>query len=340
MEQVLTYEEALDDSRDGKRFLLLGNGYSVAWDSSIFNYASLKENAQGLGRDIKKVFSDLNTVDFEEVIKAYEYAAKICESYGIEMEFEDKASIVRDSLIDTIAASHPDLPSKVSDTQFEACVDFFESYNSIYTLNYDMLLYWVLMRDMFRESGSPRLRRLSDGFAYNDEEFLNWDGSKFDIYYMHGALHLFEGSDLLKLNYSENLTPLKEQFVELIKNRKKFPLFVAEGTSDKKVNRIRNSGYLTRCLNSLQKIGRRGTPDSIFAFGVSFSQNDQHILKCISHNSIQKLYVGLYGDQATEANQQTIQNARQLVTMRMSRGDRAVPVTVKFYNASDANVWG
>lgn len=340
MVEIISYQNALAASASGNRFLLLGNGFSIAWDHTIFSYGSLKEKASTLGEDIRRVFEKLDTVDFEEVIRAYEYAASVCESYEIDTDFKEKAVTVRDTLIDTIAISHPELPSKISETQFEACVDFLGSFKSIYTLNYDMLLYWVLMRDMFRETGRPKLRSLSDGFAYNDEEFLNWDGSSFDIYYMHGALHLFEESDLLKLNYSENQTPLKEQFIELIKNRKKFPLFVAEGSSAEKESRIRSSGYLTRCLNSLQKIGRTNTPDSLFTFGVSFSDNDEHISKYISHNKIQKLFVGVYGDPESEENKKLIQNVSKIVRLREGRGRRAVPLSVQYYNAEDANVWG
>ncbi len=57
----------------------------------------------------------------------------------------------------------------------------------------------------------------------------------------------------------------------------RFPLFVSEGDSDGKLQRIRHSGYLHRALRSF-----RGNCDSkaasIFLFGHSLADNDAHVL--------------------------------------------------------------
>ena len=77
--QLLTFQEALNEACEQDRYLLLGNGFSVSWNPTIFSYKSLKESASSLKESTKELFLKLNTVDFEEVIKAYEHAADVCE---------------------------------------------------------------------------------------------------------------------------------------------------------------------------------------------------------------------------------------------------------------------
>lgn len=304
--KLLSFQDALSQAGNDKT-LLLGNGFSISWRPSTFTYNSLKEKSTGFEKIISDVFEKLNTVDFEEVIQAFENAAIVCESGNIKNCFADHAETIRNVLIETISNNHPDNPSEISVNEFESCLGFLSNFKRIYTINYDMLLYWVLMHDMFRDNGDKKvLKNVTDGFAYNNEDFLNWDGTSFDIYYLHGALHLFENGRIKKLNYSQSNGSLKSQFMNLIKGQKIFPLFVAEGSSEKKRLRIGNSGYLTRCLNSLQKIGAKKTVSSLFSFGVSFSENDDHILQALVDNNCKNFYIGIFGPEASSENQYII----------------------------------
>lgn len=335
---LVSFKEALQNS-DEDPTLLLGNGFSVSWNQDIFSYRSLKEKSTGFEHIITEAFARLGTVDFEEVIRAFEHAAVICGCAEIDNQFQNKADSIRNILIDTIASNHPDFPSKILASEFEPCVEFLSNFKRIYTLNYDMLLYWVLIRDLFRENEEkPKLKKFSDGFAYNGEDFLNWDGSSFEVHYLHGALHLFEESELLKLNYRKTTEPLKSQFVKLIREQKKFPLFVAEGSSEKKLRRIRSSGYLTRCLNSLQKIGSKKTSSSVFTYGVSFSENDQHILDALAKNNCQKFFIGIYGSLSDQRNKVTVKRVERLKALRDSKSG-AAPLVITYFDSATASVW-
>lgn len=319
--------------------MLLGNGFSVSWNPTIFSYKSLKESASSLKESTKELFLKLNTVDFEEVIKAYEHAADVCEVYKMENTFKVTAKEIRSALIETIASSHPESPASLTESEYNLCIDFLSNFHSIYTLNYEMLLYWVIMKDKFREDGvASKLSSMSDGFAYNHEDFLNWDGSKFDIHYLHGALHLFEHDELVKLNYRNTQIKLKDQFIELIQKQEKLPLSVAEGTKIQKLKRIRGSGYLTRCLNSLQKIGAFKVPKSVFIFGASRSDNDLHIVQALAKNNCHIFYVGVYGDPKLEANLKLKRNAEKIGEIKASLG-KSVPFNLKFFDSSTAVVW-
>lgn len=334
-ENWISFEEALKATDGQDRTLLLGNGFSIAWNKNIFSYRSLRAQAKTLGDDVEAVFDNLDTNDFEEVIQAYEHAAVICNSAGIENSFADTASKIKDVLIETIADNHPDYPGAIEDEQFTSCTQFLSNFSKIYSLNYDMLLYWVIMRDIAPENKkNSKLKHLTDGFAYNDETFLNWGGGDAKLHYPHGALHLFEHSELVKLNYRQTQESLKKQFIDLIKNQKKFPLFVSEGSSPKKLERIRSSGYLTRCLNSLRKIGVLSRPSPFFTFGFSFSDNDNHIIQAIQKNKCRDFYIGVHGDPKSDFNKKLISHAQKL---SVDIGKH--PSKINFFDSSDAKVW-
>jgi len=155
---------------------------------------------------------------------------------------------------------------------------------------------------------------------------------------LHGALHLFEREELVKLNYRTTQKKLKEQFIELIQEQEKFPLFVAEGLKSQKLRRIRSSGYLTRCLNSLQNIGAFKNPKSVFIYGASLSDNDLHIVQALGRNKCHNFYVGLYGDPHNEANQKLRMNAAKIGLYRNS-ASKPAPFNLKFFDSASVPVW-
>lgn len=180
--EILTFEKAINETHPKNRILVLGNGFSIAWNSSIFSYKSLKESAEKLDERTKTLFHTMDTVDFEELIRAYEYASHVCNVYGIENEFSRNASELRTMLIETIAKSHPEFPGNILSEEYENCIKFLSNFKSIYTLNYDMLLYWRGMVNKFKSSGqqvfttthSPvALREL---FVAVDEVYSNLKG--------------------------------------------------------------------------------------------------------------------------------------------------------------------
>ena len=92
-------------------------------------------------------FTALDTTDFEVVIRALKQAATLLAVYlkdnpSIGQAFEADAKGLRELLAQTIAASHPDRPADIENARYAACKTFLKNFKSIYTLNYDLLLYW------------------------------------------------------------------------------------------------------------------------------------------------------------------------------------------------------
>jgi hypothetical protein len=155
-----------------KRHLLLGNGFSIALKPDIFTYGSLYENADfSAAPRVPRLFDALHTKDFEIVIRHLQDAAVVVEVYRpnlvrLASALRQDASAIKDALVAAVAKRHPDRPYDVSPTQYGACRRFLSRFDHIFTLNYDVLLYWALMQD---EVDDLALRP-DDGFRHPEDD--------------------------------------------------------------------------------------------------------------------------------------------------------------------------
>jgi hypothetical protein len=336
---ILTFAEALQDAQQcTRRHALLGNGFSIACRPAIFAYGKLFEQADfsQISPTAKNAFAALGTQDFEKVIKALRDASSIVKAYGgpvalAEMLASD-ADGLRELLVQTIAATHPAWPGELTEDEYRTCRAFLSNFDTLYTLNYDLLLYWVQMHTAIGEDPDS-----DDGFRTPennfDSDYVVWEpGQSHDqnMWFLHGALHVFDaGTEIQKYTWRNTGIRLIDQIREAL-NHDYFPLFVSEGTSAEKYKHIRHNDYLAKAYRSFSSI-----QGALFIFGHSMAENDDHYLRCIQRGKISHLYVGLYGDPNTEANKFIIRRANQLAEGRRPRN----PLAVMFYDAASANVW-
>ena len=289
MVNIVSYAQVYDEINVLKhRYLLLGNGFSIALRPDIFTYKSLYAHAELEDYPhLVKVFEDLGTEDFELVIKNLVNAARLLTVYAPDQivlirSLKDDAHLLKAILVQAIAKRHPDRPYDIQNEQYEACRVFLEPYGHIYTLNYDVLLYWTLMQD---EIDDLELRP-DDGFRHpegdEDAPYVSWEEAHSPtIHYIHGALHLFDtGSQLVKFTWSKTDIPLLEQIRNAL-DEDRYPLFVAEGTSHSKMDRIMHNAYLHKSLRSFESCAKSGT-GTFVVYGHSLADNDQHVLRLIS----------------------------------------------------------
>jgi hypothetical protein len=352
---LVSFAEAIADSDQfSRRHLLLGNGFSIACRADIFHYGSLFAQADfSAAPEVASVFDALRTQDFEAAIRALENAATILPVYlpeGAESTAKmlEHAAILKEILVQTIASNHPHIPSDIPDQKFWACRRFLshflagEKAGCVFTLNYDLLLYWTLMHEDM-PFGEPIDLSTNDGFG-NDEDapdadYVVWQGETSAhsacVMFLHGALHLFDsGKELLKYTWVRKGVPLIDQAREALAHDA-FPLFVAEGTSSQKKSKIRHNAYLYQGFKQFTANVQQGR-HCMFVFGHSLAENDDHILNRIGRGRCRKLYVGIYGDPTTELNQQIMTRAEALAVMRTEKW----PLEVAFYDAASAEVWG
>jgi hypothetical protein len=118
----------------------------------------------------------------------------------------------------------------------------------------------------------------------------------------------------------------------------KCPLFVSEGTSAEKLERIKHSGYLHRGLASMPKV-----TGSMFVYGLSFADNDEHVLRMIEVGKIGNLYVSLFGNPNEAHNIAIVARARRVAETRRARNigrRRPQDLVVHFFDAGSAKIWG
>ena len=342
---IVSYQQALATSEGMHRYLLLGNGFSIAVKPDIFTYDSLFEKADFGGTSrILELFNALNTRDFEIVIRHLLDAARVVEVYRPKLErLKDRlrrdASAIKDALVQSVARGHPDRPFNIEPEKYAACRSFLQPFRHIFTLNYDVLLYWALMQS---EVDDLNLHP-DDGFRHPEDDpeepYVSWQQvHSLTVHYLHGALHLFDsGTDIIKYTWSKTDVPIVEQ-IRTALDEDRYPLFVAEGHSSSKRQRILHNAYLHKALRSFEGCCNQTTA-ALVVFGHSLADNDRHILRCIERGRIPKLLVSIYGDQKLEVNETIIKRAKKLVSQRDTYRNR-YPLDVVFFNSQSARVWG
>lgn len=343
MATLLTYDEVIQRTLSSKRTLLLGNGFSMSYNKERFSFTSLLESAIKAGlikinTPIYEIFQEFETKDFETVVNLLETATKVAKKYNAITD-ENETLIVRDAnklkkhLVSIITNNHPEKITDISDEEFLCCAHFINEFDKIYTLNYDLLLYWAAMKleDFIRNNNIQKHRlKISDGFGNSEEEgsegvvYANDSSKPFTLHYLHGALHFFDKKyEIIKQTYSRTSKPLKDQTLENI-NQDIYPIFVSEGTSQQKKAKIIHNAYLNHCYKSLSKIS-----GDLIIFGTMLKTNDEHIRDAIIHSKVKNIYIGVGSITAIDDFESFIEELKVV----------AHPKTVLFYDYRTAKVW-
>lgn len=323
-----TFEDALGRVEVGGRLsLLIGNGFSRALRDDIFNYASLLDRADFGDRDgtLRQLFERLDTYDFEAVMRLLESTATVLETYGnsealLNLVRQDQEQL-KNALISAISSSHLERPQDVRTEQFSAARLFLARFDAIFTVNYDLLLYWARNQDRLPPPGY----QTDDGFRA-ERVWQEYD-TRQNAHFLHGGLHIYEdNSSVKKLTHANADVPIIDQVRANLVQRK-FPLFVAEPNSEKKLKRIERNPYLSYCYRALRKI--EGT---LIILGHSMDTNDRHIFKQIEASQVTRVLVSIHGDELSESNRNVRANA--LAFLGNPR------TTIEFFDAESAEVWG
>ncbi|MDN3443403.1 DUF4917 family protein [Microbacterium sp. APC 3901] len=341
--RILSFDEALLDARrkSSQRSILLGNGFSIGYNPSIFSYDSLADEAELAGLSVAKpaLFDALKSSNFEAVIDKLNASSSLLTLYNGDRELAATmaadAIVVRNGLADVLANRHPVNAQGLSDEEVLHARTFLSNFRQFYTLSYDLLLYWVVTR-----TGVGPYVHMRDGFewpAWNDRSALIWKSKPTQgrqrVFFLHGALHLFiRGKKLEKLSYREHGSLVGELRSRLDDDN--YPLVVTEGSRPEKEARIERSGYLRFGLRRFA-----ATEGALFIHGVSMNPNDDHILELIESDSsrVSAIYVGVHGDPASPDNRRLIERAKEMKNHRRTVGGEAL--RVRFYDSDSARVW-
>lgn len=364
---MLSLAEAFDKTAACRRYLLLGNGFSISLFPKCFSYASLFQEAKDAGLlkkapELEAAFEVLDTIDFEFVMDALKAASKLGPLYGFDgAKMASHAEMLKEVLVEAIAGRHPSRPNEVTEAQYRNCRAFLAEFiglqreerfsGKIFSLNYDLLLYWTVLHDIFDfdwvakgPGGNPdQVLHHDDGFRAPednfDAEYVAWEqftaSNEQSITFLHGALHLYErGPELAKLCWERaGNHPLMDQ-IRISLDNDRYPLFVSEGSSAFKMARINKSAYLSKSLRSFAQCCNTKSA-AIFVIGHSLAANDDHILRRISHGKIGQLYVSIFGDPDSPSNLAIRAKAE---TFAAGRSDR-YPLAVEIIDAATLHIW-
>jgi uncharacterized protein YihD (DUF1040 family) len=159
-------------------------------------------------------------------------------------------------------------------------------FGDIYTLNYDLYLYSIIMASVDRSNKIPTVKAYQDYFWSRWQppflEFMDFQNYPYKhAYYLHGALFIFPGwfynhHNTLKIRRSD-----RYELLDVIRDQisiGSLPLFVSEGTSNDKLRIISDNTYLSFARSKL-----KSSSDKMVIYGCSLSRDqDQHIIEALN----------------------------------------------------------
>jgi hypothetical protein len=320
-----TFEQALCDTDDKRRHLLVGNGFSISAHSG-FRYGSLIAKAQEVDQGISQLLHTLGARDFEHAMRL--------------APDPDVRHRLRETFIKTIAATHP-ARGEIGFESRRACARFLSHFlrksdhalrGAIFTTNYDLILYWVLVQ--FSHGLD-----CWDGF---DSDYV-WDSParipNSHVFYLHGGMHIFErplGNHYRVVKLEAEKTSRGRTLRDVIRahlDRGELPTFISEGTAIQKHGRIRTNDYLRAVFRKWGKVCAE-TESVLFTVGHGLSEVDEHITDKVGLGDLQCVYIGVFGDEDVARAQKVVRD------WSVARAKRNLsPLEVRLFRTGECAIW-
>lgn len=364
-----TLKDVFEELRgsDNKKILLLGNGFNIAAGDYLngLNYLSLIDRIQKKleeNSSLRKFLEECinNKRSNLEVFLEYFNMACICIKYfensnyfqgkngisSVAEIIEKDIRILKNETLAMIKEIHPNNYEEEKEI-FDICSENIGIFDFIFTVNYDLILYWLIM--IYNTNrGCCKFR---DGMSHRDRDF-EFDSKKFNlkkwscvnnsynVFYLHGAIHLIEDSDskdtfkvARKAGKSESLRMLIEALLNEFSKYKN--LIVFEGSDKEKIFRINHNEYLKEGLMQLsRKCG------DLVVYGCSIINddgtlnNDRHIWEAIMRNQkIKNIYIGLYFSDAID-----FENEEERIRSALI-GNYEETRNIIFFTTKDIDIW-
>jgi hypothetical protein len=220
---------------------------------------------------------------------------------------------------------------------------FLRRFRRVFTLNYDLLLYYVYMQAL----RAKRADGWRDGFSRrHNGRLVGFSGlhpNAPEIYYVHGGLHLvavasgttlatckrirYMGSEDDPIMFPESVL---DQAMDDIR-RGTYPLFVAEGHANHKRAKIESNSYLEACYSRLASF-----EGHLVVYGFSFGPSDNHVRKALASNPNLLSVAASYFSPA--GRPRLVEQLELLNTERAKNG--LEPITLSIFPAQSVDVWG
>lgn len=326
-----TYSTVLGSMSSPPTSILLGSGFSMALDAR-YGYASILGMAFPSSRSrVRRVFAASATSDFETVMAGMASAASYANLYGkagrkAATQLRGDIARVARKFPRALTSCHHARVIDVLDAQYAVARQFLSGFNTLFTLNHDLLAYWAVNRGQCGAPNPPQ----TDGFMPSANGDLVWSqGNRQEVYYLHGGLHLYpSGADLTKMRSTPGTGATLISDVAARIGARQYPLLVLEGTTQQKLLAIRGSPYLQDALDQLGRV-----TGALVVFGVGISPQDTHIRERIATGQVSDVLVGIRPTSGSA--QPVIAEWTGLATYRAPSN----PLRPHFFDATTVNVW-
>lgn len=274
--------------------LLLGNGFSInIWQKfqykSLFDVAKSADIEPALDANSVILFTKLSSSNFEDVLRVLYHARLVDEQLGSPQQASIDAlyTNTKNGLAAAVNFSH--VPHGFEG--LAAINSAFRSFSNVFTTNYDLIPYWAIMQS--------ETWRFKDLFWGDENTFdpgnTEVNADRCVISYLHGAIHLVElpGGKTKKLvaNASNSLSELFD-----LAHPEYFPLFISEGSSEKKLSRIKRNDYLRFSFEKFQS-----ADGNLVVLGHSLNKDyDQHLIDALRDGSFSSIAIGVWPHQTPE----------------------------------------
>lgn len=331
---IKDWAEIKDNYENGN--LIIGNGASVALHQK-FRFDSLKEEAEKLrlfNDDISKLFIEFDTSDFELILRLVWHAKLINKHLGIvDQKLDSAYENIKQALIKVVKEVHCE-HSDIAD-QLPQLYQFTKQFRTVVSLNYDLILYWILMYGNRNEDG----HRFKDCFQGSGLFRNNWQDLRNPIrkekevtlsLYQHGNLSIFRDAKNTETKVQRGDF---EDLLEVITSQwedNKIPLFVAEGTGTKKLESIKSSSYLSTIFYEV-------LPDlitqkaNLVIYGWSLGKQESHLVKQIFKNKQSgKVAISIFQNNQEECHR----------IYRLIKNEKVAPnIEIEFFDSQSSGCW-
>lgn len=342
-----SFEDVLNSIKkntDREFHLLLGNGFSMAYDQEIFSYNALHSFIENINDDeLSRILAVIENKSFELIMQHLDTLSALIAAFDggeiLKAKIESASTKLKKSLLDAVRVLHPEHVFSVPEEESKACSKFLNLFlergGKVFSTNYDLLLYWILMRNEICEhtDGFGRdAENFEPGIAPEDIEWseLLWgrNKEKQNVFYVHGALPFFDaGAEIIKEEYDHNAYLLEKISARM--EQGEYPIFVTAGNGEEKLAHIMHNHYLSFCYDNFSEI-----TGSLVTFGFNFGSSDEHIIEAINRAAkkgkkefpkLLSVYIGVYSEQDK-------QHIEQIEAKFMTK--------VRIFDAKTVDVWG
>jgi hypothetical protein len=135
IDKLMTYQEVVAslDKKHCNKHLLFGNGFSIAYDRTIFSYIALRNFIETTGDPhIRSLFQKLNTKIFELIMQQLDNFCEIAEIFSDDKTLVPKikatSETLKNNLIEAIKELHPEHVFKVSEEKSQLYIKFLQDF--------------------------------------------------------------------------------------------------------------------------------------------------------------------------------------------------------------------